>query len=1456
MHNRKIVYTENVKSIIGDSNDKLLYQSHISDKNNRIIKLIGKICTITCFLQNTQQKALFDTGAQVSVISENHLRNSFPREKVRDISELLGSDANLDLKTANGSALPYIGYVVLLFSFKEGEPGIKVPMLVTNSILDLPIIGYNVLEEIITSPRNDFRHLLASLQFSLNQDREEDITTLINVIREAKDERPPCVKTSKHKVIIPKHSTLKVNCRTNLEPVSKDSMFLFEPNDIETWPEGLEIMQELILLRQNDNRISVRVHNSTSRDLPLKGRLEIGRLEQIRSVTELQVKQKTTMEENSVNVSGISCVKSETLDVAASVDFDKLTAKQKETALKMLREEVNAFSANDSDVDNIPDLQLEINLTDEFPVQKSYVNVPKPLFSEVKNYIEDLLNRGFISKSKSAYSSPVLCVRKKDGTLRLCIDYRALNRKTVPDKHPLPRIQQTVENLGGNSWFTLLDMNKAYHQGYVAENSRHKTAFVTPWGLYEWERIPFGLTNAPSVFQRFMEDCLSGLQDEIFVPYLDDVIVFSKTFEEHVEHLHIVLNRLSSRGVKLKLSKCQFFQREVCYLGHVVLEYGYKPNTSKLAAVTSLSERPPKNIGELRKLIGLLSYYRKYIPGFAKLAKPLTDLLRQDRDGEDNSTKLAHKKGSSKGGQLPSAAEIRWGSNHQRSLEALVNCLTSPPILAYPDFSRDFVLHTDASQDGLGAVLYQEDEEGKLRVVGYGSLTLTPAEKGYHMHARKLEFLALKWSICDHFRDYLYYAPHFTVFTDNNPLTYVLSTAKLNATGYRWIAELADFHFKIRYRPGHCNIDADALSRLPYQYQSSCTLETSPDTIHAIVNGVHAQEAGKATWVAAVSTQTADQDSNRTLHSLSLAEIADAQRQDPDISRVMELQKADKKPSYAAAKAETPSVKLLLREWDKLSVTKQGILQRRSGDTHQLVLPKKYCPLVLRELHNNMGHLGADRVFDLARERFYWPRMFTQISVYVTKVCSCLKTKAPSTHTRAPLQNIVSTMPLELVSVDFLHLERSQGGYEYILVIVDNFTRFAQAYPTRNKEAKTAANKLFNDFFLRFGFPAKILHDQGREFENKLFRELEKLAGITRLRTTPYHPQGNGQTERFNKTLLGMLRTLSNSDKLNWKDSLNKMTHAYNTTRNSATGYSPFFLMFGRKPKLSIDIVFSQAAIGNPASLRSVNKWHNEISEARRIAAEHSAKSRALAKTQHDKKVHHVLLIPGDRVLIRNLTPKEGPSKLRSYWEDTVHVVVSQKAESPVYIVKPESGEGRERTLHRNLLLPCNLLVNSEDSKEKNRRQATHSRNKPSQSHSINVDTEDSDTDDIPLFLPSLPYTQQASHSDHVLTNIDANVQESDEVSTCPPSPTNLSPLAQEFSPSSVSRASSPDEPRRFRPQRTRNAPVLLTYNRFGSPSTVQYASVNSLQLPWPTVVYRMPPYGHHGYSPFLHYCY
>ena len=271
---------------------------------------------------------------------------------------------------------------------------------------------------------------------------------------------------------------------------------------------------------------------------------------------------------------------------------------------------------------------MDIPLNDKTPVQKNYVAVPRPLYPEVKSYVEDLLNRNFFRRSSSSYSSPLVCVRKKDYTLRLCVDYRKLNRKTQVDRHPIPRIQETLDNLGGNSWFSVLGQGKAYRQGFVKPESQPLTAFITPWGLYEWIRIPFGLTNAPASFQRFMETCLSGLRDEICVPYLDDIIVFSPSFNDHIEHLRKVLKRLKEHGVKLKPKKCTMFKREVVFLGRVVSEKGYNLDPSTIAPILRLKESPPKTVNEVRKLMGFLKYYRRYIENFSKIAKPIYDLVK------------------------------------------------------------------------------------------------------------------------------------------------------------------------------------------------------------------------------------------------------------------------------------------------------------------------------------------------------------------------------------------------------------------------------------------------------------------------------------------------------------------------------------------------------------------------------------------------------------------------------------------------------------------------------------------------------------------------------------------------------------------------------------------------------------------------------------------------------------
>lgn len=605
---------------------------------------------------------------------------------------------------------------------------------------------------------------------------------------------------------MPSHSSVFIECRVQAKTFREDVTLIFEPCGNPQWPDGLEFCDTLVSVKAGSiPKIVVSVQNPTNHDITLSGRTTIGTVQSVGSVYPANIFKKDLSSAviNEIHIQDVTGCTPASEQWDPPVDLSHLDEGKRKTVQQMLREESASFSKSDDDIGCVTNLQMDILLKDTDPVSKTYLSVPKPLYKEMKDYLQDLIAQGWVEKSTSSYSSLVVCVRKKDGTLRLCIDYRELNRKTHPDRHPIPRVQDMMDSLGGNTIFSLLDQGKAYHQGFMSKESRHLTAFVTPWGLYEWIRIPFGLMNAPAAFQRCMEQCLMGLRDEICVPYLDDILVF-------------------------KPRKCDLFKPEVRYLGRIVSAEGSRMDPADTAAVRALNNKQPGTVGELRAILGLLSYYRSYIKGFSCIASPLYDLLKAPLNTETQQN-VRKKWTMKKNNSVPSSAPNQWSDVHQSVLEQLINCLVMPPVLGFPDFSQPFILHTDASNQGLGAVLYQR-QNGKLRVISYGSRTLTAAEKNYNLHSGKLEFLALKWAITDKFRDYLYYAPFFTVFSDNNPLTYVLSTAKLNATGCRWVAELADFHFTVKYRPGRENIDADSLSRMPLDietYMEECSKEMS-----------------------------------------------------------------------------------------------------------------------------------------------------------------------------------------------------------------------------------------------------------------------------------------------------------------------------------------------------------------------------------------------------------------------------------------------------------------------------------------------------------------------------------------------------------------------------------------------------------------------------------------------------
>uniref|UniRef100_A0A3B1IWP2 Gypsy retrotransposon integrase-like protein 1 n=1 Tax=Astyanax mexicanus TaxID=7994 RepID=A0A3B1IWP2_ASTMX len=706
--------------------------------------------------------------------------------------------------------------------------------------------------------------------------------------------------------------------------------------------------------------------------------------------------------------------------------------------------------------------------------------------------------QNIIRESESSFASPVVVVKKKSGAIRLCVDYRKLNSQTIKDAYALPNIEETFSALHGSRWFSVMDLKSGYYQVEVEEEDKHKTAFVTPMGFWEFNRLPQGVTNAPSTFQRVMEKCMGTMNLKEVLVFLDDLIVFSDTLEEHESRLMRVLTKLKDFGLKLSPEKCHFFRRSVRYLGHIVSEDGVETDPEKISALTTWPK--PRNIRELKSFLGFTGYYRRFVKDYSKIARPLNDLtvgyIPQKRRSRGKPHQLVDQ---DSGGPL----QEKWNEKCDEAFNTLIEKLTTAPILGFANPHLPYVLHTDASVQGLGAALYQQ-QDGQLRVIAYASRGLSYSEKRYPTH--KLEFLAVKWAVTDKFFDYLYGA-EFTIMTDNNPLTYVLTSAKLDAAGHRWLAALSTFNFSIRYRAGKRNQDADGLSRRPHaQLESDSSLQAEDDRVKQFLSRlieddqpVFPQEAVKAVCqihlyksncvdntpaiieclamnVDAIPTEYTCTElipGSSTLPSMSQQDWISEQRNDPTINRVISLITSGKRVSYRAKQREDREVQLLLRVRDQLVLDNNVLYRRRmvrGEPSFQLVLPKTYRQIALDNLHDSMGHMGIDRTLDLVRTRFYWPHMQVEVEKKVRTCERCIRRKAAAERS-APLVNIRTSRPMELVCIDYLSLEPDRRGTKDILVISDHFTKYAVAVPTSDQKAKTVAKTLWNSFFHSLWIP-------------------------------------------------------------------------------------------------------------------------------------------------------------------------------------------------------------------------------------------------------------------------------------------------------------------------------------------------------------------------------------------------
>ena len=628
----------------------------------------------------------------------------------------------------------------------------------------------------------------------------------------------------------------------------------------------------------------------------------------------------------------------------------------------------------------------------------------------------------------------------------------------------------------------------------------------------------------------------------------------------------------------------------------------------------------------------------------------------------------------------------------------------------------------DASAKGLGAILYQT-QNGQKQVIAYASRSLSRSEKNYS--AFKLEYLALKWAVTEKFSGYPMNVK-FTVYTDNNPLTHILTSAKLDATGQRWASALGQYNFDLIYRAGMNNTDADTMSRYPYEQlvEEEDRIKIDDKTVKTICSSTQLpiEALIEVLPAASINIIEATDCPGQPLAQIEQREIRRNQREDPVLGKWVRATIDRRFPKdYNYSKED----QTMSKTFNNLKMIR-GILYRevKDGDNtiQQLVLPKVYQKTVLQGLHNDVGHPGRDRTLSLIRERFYWPRMTAEIEQWTKQCQRCLLRKSP-TNNRAPLVNIVTTYPLELVCMDYLTLEPAKGVGN-VLVITDHFTKYALAIATKNQTARTTAEAFYEHFITNYRIPARIHSDQGATFESEIIKELCKLTGMTKSHTTPYHPMGNPIPERFNRTLLDMLGTLEPEKKTDWKKYLPSLTYAYNCTRHETTKISPHELMFGRKPRLPIDSLFD-TPVQKEASQTTkdyIVGLKKRMKETQDLVKRVSDQARTRMKSGYDKKARSARIKVGDKVLVKILK-FEGKHKIEDKYEDNVYKVTGQPIQDiPVFDV--QSDEGVIKRLHRNHLFLLDFIDNETETEGKG------DKDDKSQTESQNEDKTEKETAD------------------------------------------------------------------------------------------------------------------------------
>lgn len=880
---------------------------------------------------------------------------------------------------------------------------------------------------------------------------------------------------------------------------------------------------------------------------------------------------------------------------------------------------------------NVPQIEA-IRLTEE--------NIkfrPMPRYSPkekecIRQEIANLLAAGLIQPSDSPFGSPVLFVvdKKKPTGLRMVIDYRAINAKTVRNQYPLPRIDDLLDSLSGAKYFSALDLTSGYHQLRLMESDMPKSAIVVPDGVYEWKVLSMGLTNAPSVFAKTMAHIFRPYINKFMLVYLDDLLVFSKTEEEHYDNLRTVFETLREHKLYLKPHKCQFMQEEVAYLGHVITQGGVKPDPKKIACVTDWPV--PKTIKQLRSFLGFANYFRKFIQGYSRMVSPLTDL-----------TKGATSKFQSIAG--------KWTKECQKAFEDAKYALTHAPVLTMPDFSKPFEVVSDARGDqragGLGAVLMQEGHP-----IAFESRKFTEAELRYTTTEQELLGVVHALKV---WRCYLE-GVKFKVVTDHCPNTFFQTLPELNRRQARWAETLQLFEFDWEYRPGRINV-ADPLSRIPDGEEPE---PQSAQTVAALCRLVAA-----ASPVAAGS--------------------APAVASPPLLEHVRAGYKLDKSFAEAAWVAKHKLTKDKEGMWWKDT----RLVVPDVPELKEQLFLGAHAHVYSGHFGVQKSEEQLERLF-----WWPGLRAFVKAEIKKCDTCQRNKPlNMPAAGKLKPLPipgHQWHTITLDFIT----DLPLSSNGRDAVCVWVDKLTKMVHVSPiTGECTAEQLADVFLQDIFKLHGLPKEFVHDRGAVFMSKFFTKVCEALGIKQLPSSAYHPQTDGQTERVNRVLEDTLRHYINAEHTNWEALLPMVEFAINNSKHASSQCTPFYLNYGRHPLTPLSAMVPQKreaildGLGAPAVTRFVRKMQDALQEAQKClkAAQDRMKQVADRKRGADPG-----FTEGSEVLLstKNIKLKHpGSNKLLPKWIGPFNVV---KVVSPVAykLELPDTMEKVHPVFHSSLLKP------------------------------------------------------------------------------------------------------------------------------------------------------------------------